>query len=240
MSAGRFDPLTERLLQEGIAARHARRVVIELREHWQDIVAELESAGQSQEQAEAAADERLGSDDQFVECMLARHELRSWACRRPWLAFTLLPLLGFVAVFALSIAVLIGTLNITRALAINPAASPALRWLSAALMANALWVAPLAAAGTGCVLAARQRAPSRWAVAGAVVIGLLAALTQGSVRFSATEPHTVAALGFGINPDTLRSAVTRGCIMLPAVLLPYFWWLRSWRLRSRRKALLRA
>jgi len=232
MSAGRFDRLTERLVCAGIAARHARRAVIELREHWQDIVAELESAGRPRAQAEAAAAERLGSDEKFVESMLARPELHSWAQRRPCLAFTLLPLLAFIGMVGVSIAVLIGTLTAVHALAINPAASPTLRWLSAALMANALWLAPLAAAGASCVLAARQRVSARWAVMGAVLIGLLAALTQGSVRFLSTQPHVVASFGFGINPDTLRSVIQRACIMLPAVLVPYFWWLRSSRLRS--------
>jgi len=84
------------------------------------------------------------------------------------------------------------------------------------------------------VLAARQRVPARCVVTGAAVIGLLAALTEGSVRFSAMDPHTVASLGFGINPDTQRTVILRACIVLPGVLLPYFRWLRSWRLRSRR------
>lgn len=166
--------------------------------------------------------ERLGPEERFVESMLARPELRSWARRCPCLAFTLLPLLAFIGLFAVSIAVLIGTLNVARALSINPGSYLAVRWLAAALMTNALWLAPLAAAGASCALAARQRVPARRAVAGALITGLLAALTQGSVRFSEAEPHIVASLGFGINPQTLRTVVLRGCILLPAVLLPYF------------------
>ena len=230
MSTDRFGRLTEQLLEAGIAARHARRAVVELREHRRDIVAELEATGLSQSEAEAAADARLGSDESFIESMLIRPELRSLAQRRPCLAFTLLPLAVFIAMFAVSIAVLIAMLNILPALAINPAAPTAVRWLSAALMTSALWLAPLGAAGASCLLAARQRVPARWAVTGAVVIGLLAALTQGSVRFSATEPHALASLGFGISTDTRNTVMLRGCIVLPTVLLPYFWWVRSWRL----------
>lgn len=94
MSDPRFRALTERLLRAGIAPRHARRAVLELCAHHTDVVTELRAAGHTAEESEALAAERLGPDEAFVRDMLARPELRSFASRRPFVAFTLLPLLG--------------------------------------------------------------------------------------------------------------------------------------------------
>jgi hypothetical protein len=228
VSGRRFAALRERLLRSGVAPRHARRAVLELRAHHEDVEMELRAAGHTPEQCEALAAERVGSDEAFVRDMLARPELRSFASRRPFVAFTLLPLLGFIALLALSVVLVIGAVEATehwRAL-LPPAVTQSVRWLGTALFLAALWLAPIAVGGVVCVLAARQRIAARWAIAGAVLVGLLAAHINGHLEFATPTTRGSIALGVGWGwPHLPPPIARRAAIFIPAVLLPYFWWL---------------
>ncbi len=229
MNDARLRALTERLLLGGIAPRHARRAVQELRAHHTDVVAELRAAGVPPAQCEALAAERVGPDEAFVHDMLARPELRSWAHRRPFVAFTLLPLLAFIGLVVLCVLLVIGAFEAAwhwRGL-LWPPLIQALRWVGTLLFFVAMWVAPLAAAGVACLLAARQRIAARWAVVGVLLVGLLRAFING--RLDVAEPlHGSISLGIGWRwPHLLPADGWRAAILIPAVLLPYLWWLRS-------------
>ena len=79
--------LRRRLYEQGIAKRYAERLVVELREHRDDLEAERLAAGDARSVAAAKAIQRLGSDSVIVAQVLARPELRGrWsrfraACR---------------------------------------------------------------------------------------------------------------------------------------------------------------
>jgi hypothetical protein len=77
-------------------------------------------------------------------------------------------------------------------------------------------------------VAARQRVPVRWAVIGAVVLGLFAASINGHLEGSSATSHGSVGFGIGIstNMPSLVPLVTRAGIFIPAMLLPYLWWLR--------------
>jgi hypothetical protein len=235
MNDWRFTALTERLLRGGVAPRHARRAVQELRAHRADVAAELRATGHAAGRIDALAEERLGSDEAFVRDMLARPELRSWAFRRPFVAFTLLPLLGFIVLLVLCILLTIGSINSAehwRSL-LSPGMNEGLRWLGTALFFAALWVAPLAAGAMACVLAARQRIAARWAIAGVVLVGLLRAALNGQLDV-AVPSHGSISLGIGWRwPHLLSPEGWRTALLIPAVLLPYLWWLRSHRTHER-------
>ena len=239
MNDRRFKTLTERLLRGGVAPRHARRAVLELRAHHEDVVRELRAAGHPPEESEALAAERIGTDEVFVRHMLARPELRSWAFRRPFVAFTLLPLLGFVGLLALSVGLVIAAVNASehwRAL-LSPAVTRSVRWLGTALFFAALWLAPIVAGGVACVLAARQRIAAGWAIGGAVLVGLLAAHINGSLEFATPTTHGSIELGIGWGwPHPPPPIARRAAIFIPAVLLPYVWWLWWSRLHAARTA----
>ncbi|HEX4077870.1 MAG TPA: hypothetical protein VHX61_03220 [Rhizomicrobium sp.] len=79
-----FEALRERLLRTGIAPRHVRRYVGELRDHFDDLVREETANGALQGEAEIRARRRLGSDSDLAAVMLACPELRSLAARYPW------------------------------------------------------------------------------------------------------------------------------------------------------------
>lgn len=86
-----FDGLHERLLREGIAPRHVRRYLAELRHHHDDLLAEEQAHGVTGPAAKAAARARLGSDDELAAALLARPRLRSMSAKYPWLMFGILP-----------------------------------------------------------------------------------------------------------------------------------------------------
>ena len=221
MNEARFTALTERLLRAGIAPRHARRAVQELRAHHADVVAELRAAGHAPDESEALAAERLGADEAFVHDMLARPELRSWASRRPFVAFTLLPLLAFIGLLVLCVVLVIGSLEAAwhwRGL-LWPPLIQALRWVGTLLFFVAMWVAPLAAAGVACLLAARQRIAARWAIVGVLLVGLLRGLINGRLDVAAPL-HGSISLGIGWRwPHLLPADGWRAAILIPAVLL---------------------
>ena len=76
-----FHLLRERLLRGGVAPKHVRRTIAELRDHHTDLFAEAFSRGCSVEDAEREASIRLGDEDSLAAEVLARPELRSWAHR---------------------------------------------------------------------------------------------------------------------------------------------------------------
>jgi len=230
MNEARLEALTERLLRAGVASRHARRAVQELRAHHADVMAELRAAGIPPAQSEGLAAERVGPDEAFVREMLARPELRSWASRRPFVAFTLLPLLAFIALSALSVGSLIAVLEAARHWRawLSPALIEGARGLCAALFFGAMWLAPLAAAAVTCLLAARQRIAARWVIAGVFLVGLLRAMINGSFDVP-TSLHGSVSMGIGWAPHRLPETAVRAAIFIAPVLLPYLWWLRSHR-----------
>ena len=79
----RFDRLSERLLQAGIAPRHVRRYVRELGDHFDDLVREERAGGAGRELAETRALSRLGNDDDSGRCHAVAARLRSLTARFP-------------------------------------------------------------------------------------------------------------------------------------------------------------
>jgi len=92
MPQPRFDRLSERLLQAGIAPRHVRRYCRELSDHFDDLVREEKAGGAEREFAETRALSRLGNDDDLADAMLAKPELISLTARYPWAVFGIGPL----------------------------------------------------------------------------------------------------------------------------------------------------
>lgn len=87
-----FHELREQLLRAGIAPRHVRHYIRELREHWADLVAEEARSGKHRADAEVAAFARLGTRDELAKSMIEHRQFHSWSARAPWLMFSLGPL----------------------------------------------------------------------------------------------------------------------------------------------------
>jgi hypothetical protein len=150
MREARFAVIAERLLRGGIAPRHVRRTIFELQCHSNDLVGEFLAGGCSIEESETQAAVRLGTDDVLVESILARSELRSWATNWPWLAFAVLPLITFPALFLLSLFMLAYVFDFSyHALGILPASSSGLQFVQMIFLTLSVWLSPLVVAGDG-------------------------------------------------------------------------------------------
>ena len=78
-----FDSLQRSLLESGIAPRCVRRIVVEVREHYEDARQEALGHGLTPDEASAEARARLGSEASIVSAASARPELLCWAHRWP-------------------------------------------------------------------------------------------------------------------------------------------------------------
>lgn len=87
-----FNLLATRLVESGIAPRHAQRTVSELRDHYDDLLIAAVDDGKSSLEARRRAACELGNLDDFVVQMAARRELKTWAFRYPKVAIFVYPL----------------------------------------------------------------------------------------------------------------------------------------------------
>jgi hypothetical protein len=119
--------LGERLLRAGVAHRHVRRYIRELREHYEDAVREELAKGLDRSQAERAAWSRLGSEEELARSVLAQPDVRVLPVM---LGVVLLMVSGrqrirplWPIIGAAIVAVLGGTTNVHLTLAAIPDAS---------------------------------------------------------------------------------------------------------------------
>lgn len=208
------------LIQAGIAPRRARRILREFAEHHADVVAERISLGDSPSDARLAASARVGSEQQLVVNLLARPELRSWAHRRPSIAFAIAPVLSFALAFVASILGLIALLEWRKALgeAVN-AASPTIRWIGTYAGVYLLWALPCGVAALLALVAARRREASIWPCVGIAAVCCVGALTNFSVSVPPDAPSMGA--GIGIRTDHLGATLLRAGSTTALVLLPF-------------------
>lgn len=87
-----FNDLATRLVQSGIAPRHAHRTVSEIRDHYDDLLDAAVDRGASRREARLLAAQELGRIDDLVSEMSARRELKTWAFRYPRAAMVVYPL----------------------------------------------------------------------------------------------------------------------------------------------------
>jgi hypothetical protein len=176
MPQPRFDHLRECLLRAGIAPRHVRRYIGELRDHFDDLVREAKASGALGAAAEAAALARLGNENDLVAGMLARPGLRSIASRYPWAVFGLGPVAMLIAGLVVAVLVEIGVLDLVtlamHALGWKPQPS-ALKTLTLVVEVwntLAVYASPLGFAALLFMIGARQRMSSAWVFAGVAIV----------------------------------------------------------------------
>lgn len=87
-----FDRFRASLLRSGVAPRNVRRAVLELGDHYDDLVDEAIASGLDRSDAEQRARVELGELDVIAADIAARPELRSWARLHPKLAVAIYPL----------------------------------------------------------------------------------------------------------------------------------------------------
>lgn len=80
------------LLKAGLSPRHVRRTIVELDDHYADLVENAVAGGVEPVQAEEIARQQLGNPQDLAAAMRAYPELRCWAHRYPLLAVVVYPL----------------------------------------------------------------------------------------------------------------------------------------------------
>ena len=182
----RFDNLAETLLKGGIAPRHVRRYVAELREHLEDLTDRQVEAGFEGDDAALRARALLGTDDELASAMLEQKQFRSWAARAPWAVFLLLPPITVAALGMPVVGFLVLVGNYYNFLGMH--APPPPQWFQAlatdAVAAADLVSAPLAAM-LFVTIAARQRLKLIWPLA--ATTALLVLFTHADVVFLPRE-----------------------------------------------------
>ena len=232
-----FDELRERLLVAGIAPRHVRRYLSELSDHFEDLTAEAEREGRSEQDAESEAISRLGNTDQLAEAMLGQRQFKSWCARVPWAMFGIAPLLLLAGGYFLACLYLWWCWTVFKPGADTPFGSPSGPMYGLAnfyFQAGKFYYisAPILAGWTIAFAAARQRLRSPWPTLAVVLIAWMGATAQIQASRSAV-PRGLGHISmtffvFGPSPQTISSELLAALIIFSLAILPYF----VWRLRS--------
>lgn len=226
-----FGALTERLLRGGVAPKHVRRLVAELRDHHTDLFSEAFASGRSLEEAGLEASIRLGDNDTLASEVLARPELRSWAHRWPRVAYGVTP----TVLLAVAWAGLLLALGLSSAVGVDRETF-ASRWgapESSLSLVGAIRLytfgLPALLSGACCLLAGRRRAALRWPVLGVLLVSIVGGASQIDLVWP-DGPTAAAWLSLRLAvlppfPD-LSGTVLRAVTSCALTLGPYLWWRR--------------
>lgn len=234
-----FRELRERLLRAGVAPRHVRRYLAELRDHLSDLTAEEERGGLSRADAASAALARLGSTEALAAAMLDKPQLRAWSARAPWAAFGLAPLGLLVAAYLLACVYLWFGWHVFLPAADTPfggaVQGPIYGFENIYFQAGKFFYigAPLLVGWAIALVAARQRMRAVWPIIGLVLTAWMGA----TARITASRTLVPRGLGhismafFVPGADAAASSVTSAVVLLLLGALPYFVWTMSRRRR---------
>ncbi|TWB23672.1 hypothetical protein FBZ89_102429 [Nitrospirillum amazonense] len=223
-----FGPLRHRLLTAGIAPRHARRYVAELRDHAADLADEERAAGLAPDEAHSRALARLGTADDLVRAMVARGDFRSWGARAPWAVYGLGSMLGVAMTYGLAIAAVAAIVETHRP---TPDARPVLPdWFDSAFATITYvhgLVLPLALAAVFAWMATRQRMAALWPSVAMLIVGIIGG--SGTLDFiRPADPHGIMELEIRFALATpwpgLNDCLRHIAINLLLTLAPYIAW----------------
>lgn len=234
-----FSELRERLLRAGVAPRHVRRYVKELREHLADLTAEEAHAGSARAESEMRAVARLGSVEDLAKAMIDQRQFRSWCTRAPWAVFSVAPLLWLAAAYVVACSLL----WFGWKLFLPTAATPFVRipgpvdglenlYFQAGRMI--FFGAPIVIGWAIGLVAVRQRTKNTWPFIG---LGLVALLSS-SAQVQAYRPTVTSSgninKGFVLGPGLTRAdGLLELLVFLCLTALPYL----IWRLRQNRSTI---
>ena len=155
-----FEALGERLLRAGVAPRHVRAYLAELREHLVDLTEQECAAGGDPREAAGRARGALGDDETLAGAMLSCPGVRSLTARAPWLVLGLLP--PFLMLLAMMITVILLIAVPSHKGLVTPLAM--YRLAPIVVIAGNLLIIP-AVAALFALISWRQRLAPAWALA---------------------------------------------------------------------------
>jgi hypothetical protein len=224
----RFVAIGEELLRAGLTPRRVRRIVFELEGHMDDLLEELQNHGLSPAEAAEEASRRLCAEA-VVEAARERTELHSGMRRWPAVAFTLLPLFAYAALFFGALALIAVALTFSKSLGLPVERSTLLQQVTGATMAGIEFLLPASVAITFCILASSRRAPLSWTLAGVALVSLLGATTNAQLELPPVVSRAALGAGIGFSTDAFGTPLLRAACTFFLVCLPYLWLTRTWR-----------
>jgi hypothetical protein len=218
----RFDALAERLLCEGVAYRHVRRLIGEFKDHHEDARRAELSAGVGEADAEAAAWARLGDPDQLAASVLARPELRALSARYPRLWGGAAPVAFWLGLVIAATVFMLGIIYALREVRlIPPGGSPLLAPLQApadVFFFLLIRVAPVVIGAALLAGALRQRSELMWPMIGLVIMAVAGGGADAGATFSLVQdvPSSLR-LGVGFS----REYGAQIAVMFSLMLTPF-------------------
>ena len=227
-----FDRLEDRLLRGGIAPRHVRRTLTELRDHYDDALQDEQTKGVGD--AAQAAWQRLGTENDIAQSVLARRELHALSARFPRVVFGAGPLVLWFAFTALTLTPFAFGLNAARETGlIGPPGAPDPAWFEVpfnALCFFYLRILPIMIGAVMVTVAAQQRLALSWPLSGAGVIAVLSALSTYHIKFVTTPGEKgELSIGFGVSADELPYSLAMVALNLMLIVAAYIVWQRTQR-----------
>lgn len=227
-----FDRLKERLLTAGIAPRHVRRTLDELRDHYEDAVRDEQHNGKDAVAAAQSAWARLGDEDAIAASVIAQPTLRSLPARFPKLVFGAGPVLIWAAAVAATLLLIVSGVEAARGFGLLPAPGTALdpQWLHAPFHAACFFYARILPLMIGLMLAAtaiRQRMDTRWFAVGAGLIALVGGLSDIQVKFAEKIGEKgELVVSFAADNAQLATALAIAAVEFALIVTPYMLWRR--------------
>ncbi len=227
-----FNELRERLLRAGVAPRHVRRYLHELRDHLADLRAEEIRTGRSPQEAESAAFARLGSIDDLARAMTSKRNFQSFTARAPWAAFGLLPLCLLAGLYIVACSILAFGWLIFLPTADTPfgahTGGPIYGiqnlWFQTGRMMY--FSAPYLVGWAIALAAARQRSRALWPAIGLLLIAWCGGTAQ--ISASRTAVHTLSHISMKVasvsSPQNTPPSLVHVALILALTALPYILW----------------
>ena len=227
-----FNELRERLLRSGVAPRHVRRYVAELRDHLADLIQEERALGRTSTDAESAALIRLGTPDDLARAVMNRRELRSWCARSPWATLGMIPLAGLAVAYFAACFILWSGWRIFLPEAPSPFAAQipgslyGVENIYFQIGRMIYFGTPILIGWTVAVVAVRQRFSIRWPLVDSLVIAFVASMAQvqASRPTSGAGGHVSMTLALPSSAHELYMILMRALLLFSLTLLPYVAW----------------
>jgi hypothetical protein len=223
-----FHELRERLLRAGVAPRHVRRYLSELRDHLADLTAEEERAGRSRAEAESAALVRLGGMDDLAKAMIEQRQVQFWCVRAPWAMFGLAPILCLAGAYFVACFILWSGWKMFLPGTDTPFVrldGPAIFYFGVGRLLY--YTAPILVGWGIGLVAARQRLNAVWPTFGLVLLALIGATAQVHASRPAVPGgvgHVSMDLAFRYSVQGISSGLFHALVIFSLTALPWLIW----------------
>jgi hypothetical protein len=219
-----FDPLRRELLRRGLSLTYIERVIAELDDHRQDLLAE-ELGGEVQvKSVEEIAMNQLGSQRDLAVAITTSYRRRTFAGRHPFWTFVVAPLPLTLLLWITFYVVTLGSISALRHLFgerwAAEGTSPSMLYGMMVLFVVSKFLPAVAAALVNARWIARSGRPIYWYIPACLVIALVTACHQSKLTFPSAPGTGQFMIGFGTNVEGIQFAIP---LLVGALLFWRLW-----------------